>query len=170
MARETKGDPFVSCSLSAIFSDTIAICRERFLDAGVELACRHPRPDVFISCRSAEIGQVLLNLLDNAFDAACDRPQQWVKVDCSTARDMAVISVTDSGPGVSQEVRERIHEPFFTTKEVGKGTGLGLSISRSIVDSHKGSLWLDDSCGHTRFAFSVPLAPSEETDQREWSS
>jgi two-component system NtrC family sensor kinase len=67
-----------------------------------------------------------------------------------------VIIISDSGPGIPHEIRERIFAPFFTTKEVGKGTGHGLSIATSIVGRHGGSLTLD-SGPVTAFAIRLPI-------------
>ena len=67
-------------------------------------------------------------------------------------------SVRDNGPGIAPENRERIMEPFYTTKPVGKGTGLGLSISRSIALEHGGSLELDPESAYTCFLLKLPFS------------
>ena len=69
---------------------------------------------------------------------------------------MQTVEVTDSGPGISPELRGRIFEPFFTTREVGEGTGLGLSISHGIASSHGGALALVDSPSGARFRLTLP--------------
>ena len=69
---------------------------------------------------------------------------------------MQTVEVTDSGPGISPELRGRIFEPFFTTQEVGEGTGLGLSISLGIASSHGGVLALVDSPSGARFRLTLP--------------
>jgi signal transduction histidine kinase len=71
-------------------------------------------------------------------------------------------SVTDSGPGIPPELRTKVMEPFFTTKEVGKGMGLGLSLSRKIIEEHGGTLELTDEAGHPCFSFCLPLSHKEE--------
>jgi signal transduction histidine kinase len=70
-----------------------------------------------------------------------------------------VISIADTGPGMTEEVRSRIFDPFFTTKPVGKGTGLGLAISHSIVvERHGGSLTCISAPGQgAEFAISIPV-------------
>jgi signal transduction histidine kinase len=73
-----------------------------------------------------------------------------------------VFSIIDSGPGVPPELKTKIMEPFFTTKEVGKGIGLGLSLSRTIVEEHGGKLKLTDEAGHPCFSFRIPLAHKAE--------
>jgi signal transduction histidine kinase len=76
--------------------------------------------------------------------------------------DAVVFSVIDSGPGVPPELKTRVMEPFFTTKEVGKGTGLGLSLSRTIVEEHRGKLELREEDGCTCFSFRLPLSLETE--------
>ena len=162
VARDSKDDPITSCSLASILRDVLSICRERFREAGVELSVAVPDPDIEIFCRPTEVCQVLVNLLNNAYDAVEGKSGAWTRVDLEKRKDKAVISVTDSGPGVPLLIRSRILEPFFTTKEVGKGLGLGLSISKSLVSGHQGELWLDEASPNTRFAFTVPLAEENQ--------
>jgi two-component system NtrC family sensor kinase len=71
-----------------------------------------------------------------------------------------MVQVTDTGLGVSPDLRGRIFEPFFTTKEVGEGTGLGLSISHGIASAHGGSLTLVDSPSGARFRLTLPARPA----------
>ena len=72
-----------------------------------------------------------------------------------TAGPYVTLSVTDTGSGMTKDVRERIFEPFFTTKGVGEGCGLGLSISKDIVDAHGGTVALVSRPGHTSFQVSI---------------
>jgi two-component system, NtrC family, sensor histidine kinase HupT/HoxJ len=93
---------------------------------------------------AGQLQQVMMNLLQNAFDAV-DGPGSgaphavWVDLACPS-RDTVRVSVRDNGPGIAPEHLLRIFDPFFTTKPVGKGTGLGLSISYGIVEQHGGQL------------------------------
>ena len=64
----------------------------------------------------------------------------------------------DSGKGIAKQFRDKVGQPFFTTKQVGHGTGLGLSISKGIVEAHGGRLNLDAECEHTRFVVTLPKA------------
>jgi signal transduction histidine kinase len=81
-----------------------------------------------------------------------------VQLRCASPTPGAVeVSVTDNGPGVAQDQRERIFEAFFTTKR--GGMGMGLAISRSIVEAHGGRLWAERNAGAGEtFRFSIPLA------------
>jgi signal transduction histidine kinase len=108
-----------------------------------------------VAAFGGELNQVWTNLLDNAIDAAPVGGHVGVRT-ASVGRDV-VVEITDDGPGVPAELRDRIWEPFFTTKAVGQGTGLGLDIARRIVvRQHGGDLALDTAAGRTRFTVRLP--------------
>ncbi len=108
-----------------------------------------------IRCAEPLLAQVLTNLLENGAHAA--GKGGWVELRTSLEAQRVVIELSDSGPGVSDELRERIFEPFFTTKPAGKGTGLGLSTARDIVLRHGGSLDVRRASGRTIFRLEMPL-------------
>lgn len=66
-------------------------------------------------------------------------------------------SVTDSGTGISSEIKSHIFDSFFTTKKVGKGTGIGLGLARKIAKSHKGSLEFVETASNTQFVLKIPF-------------
>jgi signal transduction histidine kinase len=90
-----------------------------------------------------EVSQVIVNLINNAIDAQERSEHKWIRVD-AVLRDKLKISISDGGPGIPRELREKIMEPFFTTKDVGKGTGLGLSISRNLAMGNGATLILEE--------------------------
>ncbi len=69
------------------------------------------------------------------------------------------IDVTDGGPGVAPEHKERLMQTFFTTKSMGAGIGIGLSVSRTIAEDHGGRLDLRECDGHTCFRLTLPVRP-----------
>jgi signal transduction histidine kinase len=69
-----------------------------------------------------------------------------------------VIMVTDSGPGIPDQLLGKIMQPFFTTKESGRGTGLGLSISKGIIDEHQGQFYYQKNSSHTCFVIELPYS------------
>ena len=99
-----------------------------------------------------------LNLLNNAVDAAEGEKKGWVRIELTAHDREFAIRVMDSGPGIPVELRNKIFEPMFTTKEVGLGTGLGLSISSAIASSHGGKLLLDSNRPNTCFILRLPRA------------
>jgi two-component system sensor histidine kinase HupT/HoxJ len=110
---------------------------------------------------AGQLQQVMMNLLQNAFDAVGGSgvvsPCVWVSLACDA--DAVRVSVRDNGPGIPPEHLLRIFDPFFTTKPVGKGTGLGLSISYGIVEQHGGRLGARNAeGGGAEFVLELPKA------------
>ncbi|WP_296654800.1 ATP-binding protein [Rhodoferax sp.] len=101
-----------------------------------------PCPGGTVTGNAGQLLQVLMNLIQNAFDAAFrpDGPVPKLLISVRQTHAVLEINLHDNGPGIAPDVMSRIFEPFFTTKPVGKGTGLGLSISYGIVERHGGTL------------------------------
>jgi two-component system sensor histidine kinase HupT/HoxJ len=112
---------------------------------------------------AGQLQQVMMNLLQNAFDALAQVPEPmvWVEMGCTGDTDPPTVrvAVRDNGPGIPAEHLLRIFDPFFTTKPVGKGTGLGLSISYGIVEQHGGRLTARNAeGGGAEFVLELPRA------------
>jgi PAS domain S-box-containing protein len=155
-SRDGNRDAFESKSVRDLIEDTISFCHSRFKNHGTRLDIEEVPADLALDCQATQISQVILNLLNNAFDAVQTLPEKWVRIGVSDLGARVEIRVSDSGTGISPEIAKKILEPFFTTKEVGKGTGLGLSISLGIVKSHGGDLRLDRTAQHTTFVINLP--------------
>lgn len=155
-SRSGEDDEKEIVTINNIILLTLSFCEQRFYNAGIkidkELLCQDS-----VLANGTQLSQVLLNLLNNAFDAIQSHPNQWIQIKSETVDGFAQIVITDSGPGIPPEIASKIMQPFFTTKPIGYGTGLGLSISIGIVESHMGSLTLDRSCPNTRFVLKIPL-------------
>jgi len=163
ISREGSSDKSQPTSIGKILEETLEVCTARFKANAVKLHLPERVPELSVRCREVQIAQILLNLLQNAFDAVADqKSERWVQVDVTQHDDSVVVSVTDSGPGIPLELRSRIMEPFFTTKPVGHGTGLGLSLSKTIAEKHGGKLEYSEVEGHTRFSLVLPLAREVE--------
>jgi signal transduction histidine kinase len=126
---------------------------------------------------SSDIGRVILNLVNNAFYACTERSRsacaerdritldRGIKtynpevIVSSKQTDQGIeLSVKDNGGGIPEQVRDKIFQPFFTTKPTGKGTGLGLSLSYDIIKAHGGKLTLESSEGDgTLFSIQIPI-------------
>jgi PAS domain S-box-containing protein len=159
VARESSADEFRETRVRDIVDETLELCAERFRAHNTRLVVSAVDPDLKISSREAQICQVLLNLLQNAFDELVDlKGDRWVKLEVAVCPGWVVFSVSDSGPGIAPEHRAHIMEPFFTTKPAGKGIGLGLSISRSIALEHGGTLELDQESTYTCFRLKLPTS------------
>lgn len=117
----------------------------------------------------SQIQQVLTNLFINAADAMQGKGQLNISACFDHNRSLFVIKVSDTGPGIPKQFRDKIFDIFFTSKPVGKGTGLGLSISQNIIKLHGGNITFN--CppeGGTTFCVEIPLkyaAPPTEEEQ-----
>jgi signal transduction histidine kinase/predicted ATPase len=120
---------------------------------GSDLDPRLPR----IAMNRANLGRVLINLLNNAFQAVGGVESPLVSVSTRWLDPGLQVVVEDNGAGVPDEILDRIFQPFFTTKPPGEGTGLGLSISREIIhEEFGGTLEADSQPGRTRFIIVLP--------------
>jgi signal transduction histidine kinase len=96
-----------------------------------------------LNCYPGKIDQILINLINNGIQAIRAKENQVnesISIATSDSPEYVVIQITDTGTGMSKEVKQKIFDPFFTTKEVGEGTGLGLSIVFGIIEDHKGKI------------------------------
>lgn len=126
------------------------------------IALDAPEASVSLAVDVGLMERVLVNLLRNALDAA---PDSRVRLRWAVSGDEVVFAVEDGGPGIEDDVAERLFEPFFTTKAVGDGTGLGLAVVHGLVDAHGGTVEVDDSalggaCFRVRLPQSAPDAAS----------
>lgn len=157
-----------SVDLNRAIENTLTIARGEYkyvADVKMELGNLPP-----VACCASELNQAILNIIVNAAHAIADVVKNTGQRGAITIRTQhegasVVISIADSGGGISREIRDKIYDPFFTTKEVGRGTGQGLAIARSvIVDKHGGELSFETVLGKgTTFFIRIPVArkPSE---------
>ncbi|WP_176736440.1 sensor histidine kinase [Oligoflexus tunisiensis] len=119
-------------------------------------------PETFeatIEAREVELAQAFLYLIENASEAALQSATPWFRVEVQTLdADTLRVRLIDSGQGVPEDVRDKIFQPFFTTKEVGQGRGVGLSLAMSIIDSHGGRLYFDFNQTHTTVCVELPIS------------
>ncbi|MEM7555425.1 MAG: ATP-binding protein [Cyanobacteria bacterium P01_A01_bin.84] len=138
---------------------------------GIELIRKYGKQLPLVECYSGSLNQVFMNIVANAIDAVeeglkvCNSEDlskyspATIRITTEKVNDCIVIRIADSGTGVSEKVRAKLFDPFYTTKDIGKGTGLGLSISyQIIVDMHGGQLECNSSClGGAEFTIKIPL-------------
>lgn len=159
MSKADEGEELLPVHIQSLVEDTLLLCEGRFKKSGVEVMVSYNADlseEVF--CRPTEIGQVLVNLLNNALDATneTEKEDKWVKVCIDGDKANYVVSVSDNGAGVPISLREKIFQPKFSTKSLANGTGLGLSLSSQIISSHGGALQLDLTSSETSFVFNLP--------------
>jgi C4-dicarboxylate-specific signal transduction histidine kinase len=109
-----------------------------------------------------QIQQVIINLIRNAIEAMHAVKVRQLRIECRVAElGLAQVTISDTGPGLPEEVAARLFQPFITTKE--KGMGLGLTISQTIINAHGGRLWAEPNAeAGVSFHFQLPLAEATE--------
>ncbi len=132
------------------------------IPADTQLIFHQPEKDLTINADTTQLQQVLINLINNARDAAEEREKPVIEIELSSgdadiafrqchqefkAFQFVKLSVKDNGSGIAKDKLEKIFEPFFTTKEVGKGTGLGMPVIQSIVRTHMGCIEVESTEG-----------------------
>jgi len=158
MSRDSSGDPSENVKISEILNDALGISEERYKLRGIKIDCNYLNisEDIVIRCQRLQIGQIIINLLNNAYDAVLESHEKLIQITVSETNTSIKITICDSGGGIPKEQRNKIFEPMFTSKEIGKGTGLGLSISAEIAMQHNGSLTLDAESEYTCFSLTLP--------------
>jgi signal transduction histidine kinase len=104
-----------------------------------------------------ELNQVWTNIIDNAIDAMEINGKGTLEITTSHDAKFARITIKDDGPGIPEDIKQKIFAPFFTTKELGKGTGLGLDVVSRIMLQHTGEVKVKSEAGATEFEICLPL-------------
>jgi len=152
--QDEKG-PSTEIELKELIEDVLAFCGQRMKNHGVNLRV-YGLEGIKVVGNKIQLEQIILNLLNNSFDAIEFLPDKWIELTAQKTGETTRIFVKDSGHGIAPEVAERIMEPFFSTKDVGKGTGLGLALAKGIAEKHGGSLKYVENAAHTTFMLELP--------------
>src|SRR5205809_926998 len=157
-ARSQEGER-TRQAIRALLDSTLALLRNQLMAHKVEatVEVEPGLPDVEVNAN--QIKQVFVNVINNACQAiASDAPSGRIWITARRVGDSIAVSVTDSGPGMTEELAARVFEPFFTTKREGEGTGLGLSICQGIMKEHGGRITLDTRPGGgATFTLELPI-------------
>ncbi|MBR6163684.1 HAMP domain-containing histidine kinase [bacterium] len=109
-----------------------------------------------IEAYGGQLNQVFMNILDNAIGAIEGQGDIWVRA--SFTNNNVRVEIEDNGSGMSEETKQKVFNPFFTTKPVGKGTGLGMSITYKVIKNHNGNIEIESQEGiGTKFIITLPI-------------
>ncbi len=159
---------FVRCNIMTLMDKTIELAatdydlKSKFDFKKIKITRNYGTNTPEIKCESSKIQQVFLNILINGAHAMAEVPNlknpEFI-ININPNEDMLKIEICDNGPGIPLNIRGKIFEPFFSTKEIGVGTGLGLSVSYFIItDLHKGTLDVSSKEGKgTTFIIGIPI-------------
>ncbi|MGC9965915.1 MAG: ATP-binding protein [Syntrophobacteraceae bacterium] len=149
-------------SPSEVVDMAVQLLRHRIESYGVSLELMRNRKLPEVDCDPEQLKEVLVNLIVNACEAMGDGGHILITEEEGASEPMGrvvVIRVSDSGPGIAEAIRDKIFEPFYTTKQ--EGTGLGLSIAARIIEEHKGCLSVKGR-PHKGTTFTITLPCQEE--------
>lgn len=156
-SRSEAEAPFELIDLSNCIQSSLDLSSEKFKSFGIVVKVALEK-NLQVLANPIQISQVILNLLNNAFDVVEKLKDPYIEISAHTKGDLVKVAVRDSGPGVDSKNIGKLMDPFFTTKDIGKGTGLGLSVSHSIVKAHGGTLYFNSESPLTEFVMELPLA------------
>ena len=149
---------FKLLNVNEAIRSAVALISEQFKLRHVQVQLNLPVDPIPIQGNQLQLEQVFLNLFINAGDAMEDTVERILTVATDLSSSTVIITVRDTGSGISDDAFERIFDPFFTTKPVGQGTGLGLSISYGIIKKHNGDIRVhQEPEGGTSFTITLPL-------------
>jgi signal transduction histidine kinase len=153
MDQATVAEPV---DLTSSLGHTVAVLKSKARSKSVEITVDVEPGLPRVRGFGGELNQIWANLIDNALDAVPESGHVEVSANCE--RQRVVVRVVDNGSGIPDDIRERLFEPFVTTKPVGKGTGLGLDIVRRLVTHNDAEIAFETAPGRTEFRVSLPLA------------
>jgi two-component system, NtrC family, sensor kinase len=152
-----------SVSVKECVQSVLTISKHRFGER-IQVHTEFGEPDV-IECYAGLLNQAIMNLVSNAIDAIEGEGRLTITTGAGEDGDYR-ISVADTGSGIPEALRQRVCEPFFTTKPPGQGTGLGLSITYSIVQKHGGRLEIDSNGERgTRMTIRIPATLGKKKEE-----
>jgi len=126
----------------------------------VELKTELDETEPSVPGDNEQLQQVFINLINNSLDAMPQGGQLTFKTAVSADGEKVCITCRDTGSGISHEIRDRIFDPLFTTKQRGRGSGLGLTVVHQIIREHGGTITLESGADEgAEFQITLPLAP-----------
>jgi two-component system nitrogen regulation sensor histidine kinase NtrY len=138
---------FKICRVADLFAQAEQLMKTQTPGRAVRFGCRVEPESLELTADPELVEQVLINLLLNALHAVQDQPDGEIRMEARLdERGRVIVEVIDNGPGISEEAREKIFVPFFTTKQ--EGSGIGLSLSKEIMRLHKGSIQFQSDPGN----------------------
>ena len=155
-SSSSEAAEFKPVSITSIIDSALLFCEHRLQQSGITLSPFNLPESVKVECRSQQLSQAIYNLIINASEAVENLPEKWIRIESVATEDNVLISVTDSGSGIPREKRDKVFDPFYTTKHDGKGAGLGLSFCRGIIDIHQGKIIVDTRSKNTKFVIELP--------------
>jgi len=164
-SRRTQSE-FDYDDINRIIENVLDMLGYEFEKRQIQVVCSYSDslPPLYID--SEKIKQVIMNILLNACQAVRDRGRIEVATAIDRINGKVIVTISDNGDGIPEEIREKIFQPFFTTKPISEGTGLGLSVSYGIMKEHGGRIYAKNHLPHGATFIMELSCPSVEETQK----
>jgi len=169
-----RSDEKVPFHLHHVMSETLALTKTQVRKSGIALRVSTPENLPIIRGNPQRIQQVFLNIVNNArqalnekYEGAHENKILDISSDVVTANGISYVRTTfyDTGTGIARDIKDKVLDPFFSTKPAGKGTGLGLSVSHGIVSDHRGRISVESKEGeYTKVVIELPAQVNNEKE------
>jgi len=148
--------------IKVILSQTLSLVEDQALFQNIAVHKDFDEPIPLVPVDVQKMKHVFMNIILNAADAMDGTGDLFLSCWVSPKKDKVFVEITDTGPGIPDDILLKIFDPFFTTKEPGKGTGLGLSLAYRIVEDHGGKIYVESTVGSgTAFVIELLLSPPD---------
>lgn len=155
-SRKQTQNEYTKFDLNLTIDNTLKLISEQYANHNIEIKIETETPETWVYGNTYQIEQVILNLFSNAKDAIEDNPgEKFIKLSLSQDASNFILIIENNGEQISEDIKEKLFLPFFTTKPAGKGTGLGLSIVYGIISEHNGTISLLET-DNTSFKITLP--------------
>ncbi len=153
---------FEKVDMNLIIKKSISLSRHKLEGRQISMN-HHFNKDCFVNGSANHLEQVIVNLILNSLDAITERKEKdpnidgTIEITLKHISDKIFVHIKDNGMGIPDEMKNKIFNPFFTSKKVGKGTGLGLSVSFNLIKEHQGNIFFSSKKGSgTEFIIELP--------------
>lgn len=154
-------------NLSHEIKNSIDLIFEMYTKQGINIS-KNIEEGIFLDGNIGKIQQILMNLFSNAKDAMLNSSEKNLNISLYKKHKVSIIEIKDTGSGIPDEIKEKIYNPFFTTKEIGKGTGIGLGLVSKFIKEHGGKLNLVSKEGQgTSFIIELPPVEKDQNIRKE---
>jgi C4-dicarboxylate-specific signal transduction histidine kinase len=155
-SRDGSSDERKVFNIDEIIQDTLNFVGEQFKQDGINLEISSNINNILVWGQRTELSQALLHIVRNAYDAVAAQDQKNITISIIELAGSFILKVTDNGEGISKEALNKVFEPFFTTKQIKKSTGLGLTMAKTIVESHGGRIFIEQTSNSTSVCVKMP--------------
>lgn len=143
--------------VNSMIQETLKMLQELYHTENIKIIFSEEKKCLKLKGNRGKLQQVIVNLMNNAKDSTKEKTERLISLNLREHKNCIFIEITDNGCGIPESIKEKIFQPFYTTKPIGQGTGIGLSISSSIVKEFHGHIELESQLGiGTKFKIIIP--------------